>query len=267
MPVNGIADSLEEHLGTGRFGHPMRWLDSVGSTNEEALSWAKEGAPEGALVGTDHQSAGRGRHGRSWFDSPGHNLLFSIVLRPLLAADRLGLIPLASGLAVAEAIEEQTSLGASLKWPNDVLVGRRKVCGMLMEGHIQPSSDEGHVMVLGVGLNVNQIDFPREVVENATSLALESGQIVARPPLLAEILYRLDVRYDQLCSGDSESILRDFEARISRINREASIAVPNQSEGLKGVIMGLADDGGLRIRTESEERVVHAGDVSFSPLA
>lgn len=227
------------------------------------MSWALEDAPEGALVGTDHQTAGRGRHGRAWSDSPGHNLLFSVVLRPTLAPNLWGLIPLAAGIAVAEAIEQQTGLASVLKWPNDVLLTNRKVCGVLMEGHLQTNSGRENRMVLGIGLNVNQIEFPDEVANSATSLALELGQIVPRLPLLADLLLRLEERYESLSTDDGLSVRAGFESRMAGIGKPATVTVPVSGESSEGIILGIAVSGALRLDTAQGIEQLHAGEVSF----
>src|SRR5690606_12415094 len=145
---------------TARFGRTHRALGATGSTNADALAWATEGAPDGALVTAEHQTAGRGRHGRTWTDAPGLSLLASLLLRPTLPPDRLGLLPLAAGLAAADAVESVTGLVPRLKWPNDVLLGGRKVGGLLLESRL---GDGPATVVLGLGLNVGQADFPPEL--------------------------------------------------------------------------------------------------------
>lgn len=255
---------MPDLLQTRRFGRDARWLKSAGSTNAEALGWAAEGVPEGALVGTDHQTAGRGRQGREWRDSPGHNLLFSIVLRPSIPTNRIGLIPLAAGLAVAEAIEQQTGLSPILKWPNDVLLADRKVCGVLLEGQFQTRSASDNLMVLGIGLNVNQVDFDPAIAGNATSLSLESGQIVPRQPLLAELLHRLEKHYESLPLDNGASVRAHFEKRMAGIGRMVSVAFSYSENSIAGTVLGVADDGALRLRTSEGVEILHAGEITLA---
>lgn len=257
---------LAEQLSTTRFGREVQWHYSVGSTNTIALQLANDGAPEGLVVWADHQTTGRGRHGRNWHDSPGHNLLFSTVLRPSLPTELTGLIPLAAGLAVSQAIEIQSGLQTNLKWPNDVLINTKKVCGMLMEGQIS-HGENSQVMVLGIGLNVNQTEFAAEVESKATSLILESGQPVSRPALLAELLRCLEFRYDQLQAGDYDTIRNEFELRMTLVDASISVSPTATTMPTEGVVLGIAADGALRIETVTGEQRVHAGDISFSPLA
>ncbi len=265
--ISAAFSDLPDQLKTRQFGRDLRWHASVGSTNAEALRWASEGAQEGALVGTDHQTAGRGRQGRAWHDSPGHNLLFSIVLRPSLRPDRVGLIPLAAGLAVADGIAQETGLSPILKWPNDVLLSGRKVCGVLMEGHIQAKNGLGNLLVLGIGLNVNQVDFDPEVANVATSVALESGRILPRTQLLTDLLFRLEHHYYSLSEDDGASVRAQFEERMAGISKQASVAFAHSGVSATGVIQGVADNGALRLFTSDGEKHLHAGEITLGSNA
>lgn len=227
------------------------------------MRWASEGVPEGALVGADHQTAGRGRHGRAWSDAPGLNLLFSLVLRPTLPQDRLGLIPLAAGLAIAEAIEKHTPLSPSLKWPNDILVDGKKVCGILLEGRLTPSNGSQATIVLGIGLNVNQIEFPTGVADKATSLALEAGQLVPRVQLLADLVVALEKHYASLSADLGVAVLVGFERRMAGLGNTATVTFPMSGESTEGTILGVAENGALRLRTPEGEQRLHAGEITL----
>jgi BirA family biotin operon repressor/biotin-[acetyl-CoA-carboxylase] ligase len=174
----------------GRFGRPYRFVDRCASTQR-----LLDDAPEGAVAVADEQTEGRGRLGRTWTAPAGTSLLFSIVLVPAVSADRLPELSLVAGAAVAEAIARETGLRATVKHPNDVLVGGRKVAGILAE------AVEGRV-VLGVGVNVSQTkaQLPEAADPPATSLALE-GASVERATLLATILERLEAHYDRWISS------------------------------------------------------------------
>jgi BirA family biotin operon repressor/biotin-[acetyl-CoA-carboxylase] ligase len=171
----------------GRFGQPYRFLESCGSTQREF----RPDDDEGTVVATDHQTAGRGRLGRVWEDAPGTSLLFSVLLRPSVPADRLPELSVVGAEAVADVVRELTALPVEVKEPNDVLVGGRKVAGVLGE------ASEGRV-VLGIGINVAQTaaELPPETRLPATSLALETGGALDRGELLAAVLERLERRYD-----------------------------------------------------------------------
>lgn len=259
-PLPLLAD-LDPLLRTERFGRTTRGFETTGSTNTEALRWARVGAPEGALVIAEHQTAGRGRLGRPWTDTSGQGLLFSVVLRPSLPPDRLGLITLAGGVAVAEAVGAWTApVEPRIKWPNDVLIDGQKCCGMLLE-----SSLDGPIplVVLGIGLNVNQDAFPEMLADRATSLRLETGRFVPRPALLARLLERLEHWADRLAAGDEAMLRHAFTERMTGRGEPASVRLTEQDESVEGIIEGIDGTGALRLRTSDRVRVLHAGDVTF----
>lgn len=191
-PRDSLLPEHVEPLLEGRFGRPYRYLERCESTQREL---APE-APEGAVVATDEQTAGRGRLGRSWFAAPGTSLLFSVNLRPAVETARLPELSIVAGVAAAEAIRRVTSLTPEIKLPNDLLLDGLKLAGILAEAR------EGRV-VLGIGINVNVApeDLPAEVDTEPTSLLAELGTPVDRAQLLAAILLELERRYDAWNAG------------------------------------------------------------------
>lgn len=212
----------------------------------------------------EHQTAGRGRLGRSWSDTPGQNLLFSLVLRPTLPPDRLALVTLAAGVAVAEAVATFTAPHEpALKWPNDVLLEGRKTCGMLLEGRLGGGAP---CVVLGIGLNVNQTHFPPDLDGLATSLSLAAGRPIPRAPLLAALLARLEARYDSLLRGRTDEVRQAFLDRMAFLGVPVSVVPAAGGSALTGTIEGIAESGGLLLRTSGGLHTLHAGDVSLRPL-
>jgi len=243
-----------------KLGEPVRHLGTVGSTMTEAARWAAAGAPHGAVVVAEHQDAGRGRHGRAWTAAPGESLLFTIVLRPALPSGRLGLIPLAAGLAVAEALDA-FGVKARIKWPNDVRVDGKKLAGVLAEASLAPG---GPLVLLGVGLNVRQRDFPDGLADAATSLRLESGDDFAPLAALAPILARLDAALDRAATAP-DSLVAAVEARMERFGAEIDVRDPSRERLIvRGRVLGLASDGALRLATDAGETTVHAGEVTLA---
>lgn len=253
--------------GPPRLGRPARMLGVVGSTMAEAAAWADEGAPHGALVVAEHQTAGRGRHGRRWTDAPGSSLMLSLVLRPTelslaLPAERLGLVSLAAGLAVCEAVEAVApELSPRLKWPNDVLLGAAKLAGVLPEVTWAAGVP---TVVLGVGINVEQQHFPPSLGERATSLHLATGRAIDRLALLGPFLDALEAHLDRAATAPA-TLLDALEARMGRLGGAVRVAFPGVArEPLMGTTLGLAADGALRVRTEAGEALVHAGEVTLA---
>ena len=238
-------------------GVPHRHQPAVVSTMDEAAAWAEAGAPHGAVLTTDHQTGGRGRLGRSWEDAEGESLLASIVLRDP-PTDRLGLVPLAVGLAVADAVDALArSTVASVKWPNDVLVDGRKLAGVLTEARHGAS---GTVAIVGLGLNVSQRSFPDALARRAVSLrqlAIDAD----RDALLRAILTRLERQLVEVATGSADAFVAAFDARMA--HRGERVAVTSSTgERTVGTALGIALDGALRLRVEGEEQTVYAGDVT-----
>lgn len=252
-------DLLREGLRGVTLGNPLIYLPAVDSTNTYASALARNGAGEGALVTTDHQTAGRGRAGRSWKPLPNQQLILSFLLRPSFPPHFL---VMASALAVAEAIEETTELHAEIKWPNDVLIGGRKVCGVLIE------TSDG-VAVLGMGLNANgSLDGDPELAARATTLAAATGQPISRETLAIALIRALDARYGDLREGGAEAqrALRDqWRARLVTLGHRATIrqSPPNEdAPPIEGLAEDVDADGALLLRLDNGQRMaITWGDV------
>ena len=244
-------------------GVPRRHQPVVASTMDEAAAWAAAGAPHGAVLTADHQTAGRGRRGRRWDDLEGQSLLASIVLRDL-PAERLGLVPLAVGLATADAADAlaRSPHAASVKWPNDVLVEGRKLAGILTEARHGP---DGAVVIVGLGVNVSQEAFPDALARRAVSLR-QLGAVADREALLRTLLTHLDRRLDELATGPATAFVAAFEARMA--HRGERVAVTSSTGGQTiGTALGIAPDGALRLLVDGDERPVYAGDVARARAA
>ncbi len=251
---------------TDRFGRRIRSFERIGSTNTEATAWARDGAREGSIVVTDYQTEGRGRHGRQWTADPGTNLMFSVVLRPHMLPERLGLLTLAASVAVADAIDRFVQPHhASIKWPNDVLLEGRKTCGMLLEGTFagRPrTSDTPAFVILGVGMNVNQTDFPNALADSATSLHLVLGRPVPRKPLFARLLRELEQRYDSLAEDGGARVRAAFHDRMDRLGEPATLRFTGTDETVSGTVRGVTETGALHLDTADGPATVHAGEVT-----
>lgn len=235
-------------------GRPLSVVATTTSTNDDAKRAGHEGLPNGAAFVADAQTAGRGRLGRTWHSPPAQNLYVSLLLRPTLAPKAAPLLTLAAGLAVRDAIAPLVpSCSVAIKWPNDVYVNGRKVAGILAEAQVTGAAS---FVVIGIGVNVRVREFPPEIAERATSLALSGGQTLDRGEVLVAICACLQMRIEQLESGALATIVSDCARHDALLGRTISI------DGQRAVALGLADDGGLRIRRQDgSEGVVLAGDV------
>jgi BirA family biotin operon repressor/biotin-[acetyl-CoA-carboxylase] ligase len=235
-------------------------FDSLPSTNTEAARQAALGAPEGLCVVAREQTAGRGRRERSWVSPKDAGLYLSVVLRPAFEARLWPLITLAAALAVREALTEACGLEADIKWPNDLLAGGRKLCGILAE---TAEGSRGRAVVLGVGVNLRRGSFPPEISDTATSVEEQTGRAPDAEGLL-EALTRSLARYYQTlhAQGGAGEVLRDWQ-RNSTYAHGRRVRVALAGETFEGTTRGLDPDGALRVETDGGRiRTVSAGDVT-----
>lgn len=257
-PDPELTRAFAGRLPGGRFAGPLLAFGSVSSTQTVCRALAAAGAPEGTVVLADYQTAGRGRLGRAWSAPPGAALLFSCLLRPPLPPARWPELTLAAGCAVAEALEAAAGLGTRLKWPNDVLVGDRKLAGVLAEGVVGDAS----FVVLGIGVNVAQRrgEWPGDLARRAVSLA-ELDRAVERGGLLEAILARLAARYAGLLAEGLGPVREAWRARAAFGGRV-------ERPGVAGVAVDLAPDGALVVRADDGKTVaVTTGEVAAVGLA
>jgi BirA family biotin operon repressor/biotin-[acetyl-CoA-carboxylase] ligase len=246
-----IAPSLKGTL----FARNLHHYYKVGSTNTAAMEAAQQGAPEGSVFLAEQQTAGRGRASHGWHSEQSTGIYCSVILRPSLSPSEVLVLALAVGLAVHAAVKEiDSNVPVDLKWPNDVLVGGKKVCGILTEMNAEATRVR-HI-VAGIGINVNQTSFPGELKEIATSLQLVTGTEWSRVELCAGLLKALDREYSDLVEKPEAktSILERFEERSS-MTRGRKVHV-DEGGGYDGVTEGLDPRGFLQVRTRDGLRVV-----------
>jgi BirA family biotin operon repressor/biotin-[acetyl-CoA-carboxylase] ligase len=235
-------------------------FDSLPSTNTEAARQAALGAPEGLCVVAREQTAGRGRRERGWASPKDAGLYVSVVLRPTLAVRLWPLVTLAAALAVRDALDAACGFEADIKWPNDLLAGGRKLCGILAE---TAEGARGRAVVLGVGINLMRGSFPEELNDAATSVEEQTGRAPDAESLLAALTRALAARYETLHADSGlEEILRAWE-RNSSYAHGRRVRVALAEESFEGITRGLDPDGALRVETgEGTIRIVRAGDVT-----
>jgi BirA family transcriptional regulator, biotin operon repressor / biotin---[acetyl-CoA-carboxylase] ligase len=233
----------------------VRWFDSVPSTMDVAAALVAEGAPHGVVVAARQQTAGRGRRGARWQSPPGAGLYFSCIAKPS-AASALPLITLAAGVGVRDGVAEATRLAADLKWPNDLVVDRRKLAGILAEGHAIGTPLQA--VVIGIGVNLQPAAYPPEVSARATSLEGELGRPVDRDALLDAILRTLWRRLATLDEKPGD-ILQAWRAASP-----SAIGTGVGWEGHRGVTAGIDDSGALLVKTSTGVERIIAGDVHWN---
>ena len=249
-----LGDAAKRALGACRF-HDVRWVDETGSTNADVLALAREGAPDGTVVVAEHQTAGRGRVGRTWVAPPGASLLLSVLIRP--PSELAGRTSMAMGLAAVDAVEASAGFRPRLKWPNDLVwpgdgsSTDRKLAGILAEAHWPSPNDVA--VVVGIGINVNWPDeLPADLREIATAVNHIAGHDVDRERLLVDLLLHLDHRCRQLATDD---LLRAWRTSSATLGRR--VRVDLGAETIEGVARDITDDGHLVV----DDRIVTVGDV------
>jgi len=250
--------SIEKYLDAEYFGSVVHCFDEIDSTNSYLKSIADEAA-EGTVAVAERQSAGRGRQGRSWESETGKNLTFSVILKPDLAPELIGLLPICTGVALAEAVEKTLSIRPECKWPNDLLLNGKKFCGILCESLFH--GDRCTAVVAGVGMNVNQRVFPAELAAGATSLAVAAGHDVSREELLARLLSNMERWHDILKAGrfaDVRAAWRSFSPMLG-----SEVTLRNRENAFTGIAEDIDTDGALILSAGGVRHKYYAGDVTL----
>ncbi len=255
-----VPELLQPRLKGTPFGRRIHHFFKTDSTNSVALRLAADNEPHGTLVVAEEQTAGRGRLGRAWHSEKTSGIYLSIILRPELAPQQAPLLTLVAGLAARDAVVAVTGLAVDLRWPNDLLAGGKKFCGILTE--MQAEAQRIHYVVVGIGVNVNHAKLPAELESIATSLRLATGRGVSRLELLAGLLASFDRYYNQLLREGSAPLISRFSA-VSSYATGKRVLVTGPKEKMSGVTEGLDATGTLLVRRDDGQLVpVLAGDVT-----
>ena len=254
---------ISRGLGTHLLGTRIFCFDSVDSTNEEAKRQALAGAPDGSVFVSERQTGGKGRLGRNWSSPPGTGLWFSVLLRPGQIPACVSATTLLAGCAVRSAIRELTDSPAMIKWPNDIVIGSQKVCGILTE--MSAEMERVEFVVVGIGVNVNNAQFPEELKKKATSLFLKSGKSIQRAALLREILRRFEKLLAENRSGLSAAFLGEYKKSCVTLGRNVSFE--RDGVRLSGKAVGVSSEGELVVALpDGPLTTVYSGEVSVQGL-
>ena len=256
-------ETISDEIHTKWAGKTVHFAKETDSTNEWCKRMSKEGAEHGTLAVAEFQSAGKGRLGRRWTAPEGSSVMMSILLRPEFEPQYASMLTLVMGLSVAQAVKE-LDVEVSIKWPNDVIASGKKLCGILTES----SSDLEYInyVVVGIGVNCNQTEFPEEIREIASSICLETGRTVDRTRLLAEFFNCFEVCYETfLETEDLQGLVEDYNARLINRGKEVKIVEKEKETVLKAV--GVDQHGGLIVEdAEGKRRSIISGEVSVRGL-
>lgn len=255
---------IRGYKNTQWIGETIVYKDSMDSSNTRAKLMGENGAENGTLVVTDCQTAGKGRRGRSWVSPTGMNCYFTALLRPDILAEKASMITLVAALALAKAIKETAQLDTMIKWPNDVIANGKKLCGILTES----STDLEYInyVVVGIGVNCNQTEFPDEIKETASSIRLETGKKVNRCQLLGSFLTNFESCYEIfLKTEDLSGLEREYNSLLVNRNREVKIIEKERERVLTA--MGIDKTGALLVKdAEGNQEAIISGEVSVRGL-
>lgn len=234
-------------------------FETIDSTNKKAKELAAAGAEHGTLVTADAQQAGIGRRGRSWSSEKGTGIYMSMLLRPRIATDKASMLTLVAALAVESAIAETLQCQPMIKWPNDIVLNKKKICGILTEMTL--NGTEIDYVVIGIGINANNKEFPEEIVQTASSLFLELNEKIDIELLITEVWNRFAVYYELFLETEDLTLLKE-EYEKALVNKEEKVKVLDPLGEYIGVARGITNTGELIVDTEGEIRYVSSGEVS-----
>lgn len=236
------------------------YFDTIDSTNTKAQELAEKGYPSGTLVVADKQESGKGRRGRSWISPSGTGIFMTLMIKPDINPNNASMLTLVAALAVAKAITSVTGEEALIKWPNDIVVNGKKVCGILTEMNAQ--FDYINHIVVGIGINVHNESFPEEISQMASSLMIEAGgKRFHRAQIIAETMSYFEQYYDTfLKTQDLSALVREYDKLL--VNRNKSVRVLDPKEPFDGKAMGITPKGELIVDTWESRKLVSSGEVS-----
>ncbi|MCZ8512976.1 biotin--[acetyl-CoA-carboxylase] ligase [Paenibacillus filicis] len=256
-----VADVLSR-LQTKVLGRELKYYEQVESTQNIAREWVDAGAPEGTLVVAEMQTAGRGRMGRSWHSPKGKGLWMSLILRPSIPINFTPQLTLLVAVAVCRAIRGNLHLPVGIKWPNDLLIDRKKVCGILLESSAEDERLQHVIVGMGISANLEPRDYSPELAAKATSLAIASGRAIDRTELLCRVMLELEQLYDMYQERGFAPIKSLWEALSVTLDRPVAVDTPKGRT--EGTAVSIEDSGALVVRLEDGKLVkMYSGDVEM----
>lgn len=254
------AAEIESCMESKWMGRKVLFLEETDSTNTEGRRQAEKGAADGTLVVAERQSAGKGRRGRNWSSPAGSGIWMSLILKPDLEPSCAPMLTLLAGLAVSLGIEDFCGIKSQIKWPNDLTLSGKKICGILTE--MSTDMEMIRYVVVGIGINVNTEEFPEEIGETATSLLIEGGQRLKRSGMIACIMKRMEEYYERfLVTSDLSCIGKEYEERLVNLDRQVLVLAPKGQ--YQGICRGINSNGELLVeREDGTVTQVMSGEVS-----
>ncbi len=257
-------EAILSKMQTKYMGRQVYCYDEVSSTNTVAKRLADEGKAEGTLIVSDKQNQGKGRRGRSWVSQKGTGVFMTVILKPQMKPAYAPMLTLVAALAVNDAIANLTGLETKIKWPNDIVVNKKNVCGILTE--LSAEVDYINYIVVGIGINVSTRDFKEELSDKATSILLESDKSISRAQLIAKTMEYLEGYYEQFLKTHDLSEIKEAYTKVL-INKDQAVKIVSEEDSYTGIARGITEEGHLLVEKENHELVkVYAGEVSVRGL-
>lgn len=260
------SEEIMSRIRTKHLARRVFYFPTIDSTNLQAKKYAEEPDADGALFLADEQTKGRGRRGRSWSSPAGDNIFMSLLLKPKLRPESASMMTLLAALAVAAAAEEMTGLEVKIKWPNDIVINKKKICGILTE--MSSEIDYIHYLVIGIGINVNTGTFPEEIKEMASSLFLSSGAKKRwnRSELICLLMEHLERYYEQFLLTENLSFVQEeYNRKLAGIHEQ--VKVLGETEDMVGISRGITEKGELIVElSDGSRKEVMSGEVSVRGL-
>lgn len=257
-------EAILSKLQTKYMGRLVFCYDEVTSTNTVAKRLADEGNVEGTLVVSDKQNQGKGRRGRRWESPKGTGVFMTVILKPQIKPEYASMLTLVAALALNDAITDLTGLEGKIKWPNDIVVNKKKVCGILTE--LSAEVDYINYVVVGIGINMSMREFPEELADKATSLLLESGKSINRAELIVRTMECFEGYYEEFLKTHDLSGLKEAYTKVL-INKDQEVKILAEPNSYTGIARGITNEGHLIVEKDNHELVkVYAGEVSVRGL-
>lgn len=252
-------DHIRRYLHTSWAGNVILTYDTIDSSNNEAKRQAETGAGHGLLVIGEEQTAGRGRRGRAWASQKGEGIFMSLLLKPDIQPANASMLTLVMGMSVRDALEQVAGVDAQIKWPNDIVCGGKKVCGILTEMSAQV--DYINHIVIGIGINIHNAQFPEEMQQIATSVFLQTGAHICRAELVARIMERFETYYIRYLKYENlKDLMDEYNAHLINCGRQ--VQVIDLKQDYHGIAHGINEEGELLVETADGIQQVAAGEVS-----
>lgn len=256
-------EEITSQIKTNYLARRVLYFPVTDSTNLRAKQYAEEEESDGLLIIADEQTKGRGRKGKNWNSPSGDNIFMSLLLKPRIAPKSASMLTIIAALGVMAAIEQVTGLTVKIKWPNDIVVNKKKVCGILTE--MSSELDYIHYVIIGIGINVNIEDFPEEIAEMASSLYLALGEKVNRSRLICAAMEQIERYYDKFLEREDLSLMqKEYNKKLAGINGQVKIM--EDEKELVGISRGITKTGELIVEFDGSRREIVSGEVSVRGL-